>query len=97
MADKFQWKAELNGTEKKMNAFCLTTDGRGHLYVCDMSNGCIHMFSMGGVYLGELNTSNSEGDRIGVPRCIRWCSDTSSLVVANKKDSKRIIRVISVQ
>ena len=92
IADKFDWKGEPNGTEKKMNAFGITADGRGHLFVCDMSNGCIHVFSTGGVYLGELN-----GSRIGVPRCIRWCSETSSIVVAHKKDDKRIISVIYVQ
>ena len=95
--DKFEWKGEPNGTEKKMNAFGVTTDERGNLFVCDMNNECIHMFSTGGVYLGELSVSDSEEGSIGVPRCIRWCNETSSLVVAHKKDDKRIVSVVLVQ
>ena len=47
--DELAWtvKGELEGTEEEMGAYGVTTDGRGHLFVCaPWDNECIQMFSV---------------------------------------------------
>ena len=57
--------------EYDMRPVGVTTDGRGHLYVADWKNDCVHMFSVSdGLYMGCL----LKGSEIaGNPENIRWC------------------------
>ena len=72
-----------------------TTDGLGHLFVCDMVNACVQMFSViDGSYLGYVVKKGEEG--FGTPRCARWYKDDPSLLVAHKEGDKRNISVINV-
>ena len=49
--------------------------------MCDVSNNCIHMFSVDGLY---IDTILKEGEgKLGRPCSVKWCSKTSSLVVAH--------------
>ena len=55
----------------------VTTDGQGHLFVCDYGNQCIQKFSVDGVYKGALVTDRE----LGRPHQVAWCENTDSLVV----------------
>ena len=81
--DKLEWKVDGKqlGTEKGMSPSGITTDGRGHLFVCDWKNGnnCIQMFSVSdGQYLGCFM---KDEEILGTPAKMYWCEKTSSLVV----------------
>ena len=62
----------------------ITTDNKGHLFACDANNECIQMFSTDGIYLGCLVDRGQHG--ITSPRHVRWCKNTSSLVVVHCKN-----------
>ena len=82
VTDELEWKVEgkLPGMGKKMDAWGVTTDGRGHLFLADYENG-IQMFSTAGRYLGCLI-----GDEdLGSPHRVRWCDETSSILAAFEK------------
>ena len=42
------------GGKKMIECVSVTTDNRGHLFVCNTANQCIQVFSTDGVYLGCL-------------------------------------------
>ena len=84
----------LPGMEHKINIRAVTTDGQGHLFVCDDYNDCLQMFSTDGRYLGAVLTQGAQG--FGRPLRARWSGDTDSLVVAHVKDENCHISVISV-
>ena len=88
-----EWEKEIDGME---NAG-IAVDGHGHLFVCDGENGCIHMLSvLDGKYLGCLFTQDELG--LGASPCwAAWSEETSSLIVAHAKGSKRFISVVRVQ
>ena len=95
--NKLVWKVKgkLNGMEHRMSPWGVTTDGRGHLFICDMRNECIQVFSVSdGKYEGCVLKKGQKG--MGVPRCIRWYHENSSLVVAHKEGDKRNISVIRI-
>ena len=87
----------LPGMDKEMEAQGVTTDGRGHLFVCDGNpgNGCVQMFSSGGRYLGYL-LREGEAD-LGEPSRIQWNQETSSLVVAHRLNWRWIVSVVAVE
>ena len=79
-----------------MSPWGVTTDGHGHLFICDMRNECIQVFTVSdGKYQGCLLKKGQKG--MGVPRCIRWFHENSSLVVAHKEADKRNISVIRIE
>ena len=80
-----------------MDCIGVTTDKRGHLFVCDFKKGnkCIHLFSASdGQYLGCLMKDKEE---LGDPGRIHWCEKTSSLITAYSFKGKWHINVISLQ
>ena len=97
--DALEWSlgGNLPGMDKEMEAQGVTTDGRGHLFVCDGNpgNGCVQMFSSGGRYLGYL-LREGEAD-LGEPSLIRWNQETSSLVVAHRLNWRWIVSVVAVE
>ena len=82
------YNASVNKREwiiKGTNAQGVTTDGHGHLFVCDADRGCVQVYSTDGRCLGVLI---SEGDGgLGKPMKIRWCESTTSVVIAHLKSS----------
>ena len=66
--------------EEDLNAFGVTSDDHGILFVCDEGNKCIQMFSVSdGQYLGSLIKKVDQD--FGVPLLARCCKDMSSLIV----------------
>ena len=79
------WSAigKPSGMSQQMKLSGVTTDGRGHLFVCDAGNVCIQMFSVSdGKYLGALLKAGEE--ELGTPHLIRWCFRSSSLTVTHR-------------
>ena len=80
---------KLEGMKNEIVSVGVTTDGRCHLFVCDVSNNCIHMFRVrDGEYMGALMVKGLEE-----PYRVEWCEATSSLVVC---DGQRFISVIHI-
>ena len=73
------WRAQgkLEGMNMEMDAGGVTTDGHGHLFVCDYNNQCIQMFSINGVYEGALLLDTE----LGRPHWVAWCENSDSLIV----------------
>ena len=91
--DQIEWckKGTLAGMEEQMMAEGVTTDGCGHVFISDESNGCIHVLSNKGFHLGVLK----EGEQgLGRSRLIHWCNEASSLVVAHIIDEQYCISKI---
>ena len=97
--DKLKWsvKGKQPGMDKELEAFGVTTDGSGHLFVCDWINGnrCIQMFAVSnGQYLGCLM---KDMKALGDPGKIWWCEKTRTLVAACELKAKWCIYVIDIQ
>ena len=86
-------KGRIRGMKNKIHACGLTTDGNGHLFVCDISNSCIQLFDMDGKYMGVLLHEGEQG--LGKPQWVRWSSDTKSLNVAHVKNEKWFLSVVN--
>ena len=56
--------------ENEMEAWGVTADGCGHLYVSDWANECIQMFTIDGDYLGPVLKKGEQG--LGTPGRILW-------------------------
>ena len=95
--DKLDWilKGMLPGMSKNLTANAVTTDGRGHLFVCDTVNACVHMLSVDGAYLG-MPLKAGEQD-IGRPLRIRWLENSLCVVVVHIKDRRHHISVVRVE
>ena len=95
--DKLDWivKGTLPGMSKSVTADAVTTDGRGHLFVCDTVNACVHILSVDGTYLGSPLKAGEQD--IGGPWRIRWLENSSSLVVVHIKDLRHHISVVRVE
>ena len=96
---KLEWKVDRKppDMEKSIDFHGVTTDKRGHLFVCDWMDGnkCIHLFrASDGHYLGCLIKDEEE---LGAPGRIHWCEQTSSLITACYFKDDWHINVISVQ
>ena len=88
-----EWRVRgrLPGMGADVDPLGITTDGRGHLFVCDGANRCIFVVSADGKFVGILLRD------LGEPRKIRWCNASESLVVSNKRDEKWNVSVVSVK
>ena len=87
-------KGKLTGMEIDMSIWGATADGNGHLFMCDINNSCIQMFSAGGRYMGPVLKEGDHG--LAQPWLVRWCEQTSSLVVVHIKERNYQISVIRV-
>ena len=97
--DKLEWTfcGKVPGMEKKMIAYGVTTDGRGHLFVGNYENNCILMFSVSdGQHLGCLL---KDVETFKNPNKIYWCEETSSLIATECDEDidKYLVKVISVK
>ena len=86
---------QVTGMEEAVDVRAVTTDERGHLFVADYNNECIHMFSTSeGQYLGRLMKGV---ETIGNPGRVYWSVDTSSLVAACLLRDKWHLQLINIQ
>ena len=76
-----------------MSATDVATDGNNKIFVCDDGNGCVHVFSPDGAYVGDLIRKEERG--LGLPFKISWNERYKSLLVAHKKDE--IVHISSVK
>ena len=83
--DERVWRVKGRRASKKgkeIGVESITTDGRGHLYVCGLDE-CVWIFSTSGNFLATLMRQKSR-DTVQ-PWSVSWCLETSSLVVAHTK------------
>ena len=66
------------GMAEELCSVGVTTDKRGHLFVCDSSNKCIHIFATNGNYMGPILKNHP----LGTPQLVRWHEQKSLLIVA---------------
>ena len=93
--DKLEWNFEgkVGYSGEAISPQALTTDGRGHLFVCDKQNKCIQMFSVvGGAYLGTVLGTGRNALR--KPWRMRWCDDSASLIVVHKKEKYYRVSIV---
>ena len=89
-----EWKVKgrQRGMEKAMDAGSIIADDHGNIFVCDVGNGAIQMFSLSeGRYLGCLIRKGDQG--FGGPFMICMGEEMSSFIVV---DTRRWIREVEV-
>ena len=81
-----------------ISSWGLTSDEKGHIFVCDEANACVHMFHVQHrQHMGVLLSEGQQG--IGVPLKAEWCKEKSSLVLAHRNQKahrKLFISVIKI-
>ena len=84
----------LANMAKPMSPYAVTSTGRGHLFVYDENNRCIHMFNLNknDKYIGVLLNAGDLG--LGEPTRLRWCQKMSSLIVVHKVNGKISISIV---
>ena len=90
---ELEWSMDgkLEGMEEVMSPWGVTTDGRGHLLICDYNNECIQMFSIrDGTYMGAMMIKQG----LVKPSCIEWWESLSSFVVNCRNDTNENIFII---
>ena len=97
-ANTLAWKAggRFPGMSQEMNAYGVTMDGRGHLFVCDGNNCCVQMFSVDGRYLGPMKIEGQVSRLF--PKWISYSRSTSSLVIffGDQTAKWKLLRVIKL-
>ena len=78
-----------------MSPYGVTTDGRGHLFVCDQQNACVQMFSTDGVYMGTVLLTRENG--MFEPSLLRWSDRMSALIIVHQNREETWISVVNVQ
>ena len=89
-----EWTVEgrLPGMRTNMKPHGVTTDGQGHLFVCDSDNKCIQMFSMDGEFMGSVLKEETQGfDQLAA---ICWSWSSNSLILVHRKNLKCSISII---
>ena len=72
------------GMDKDLDAGNIAADNHGHIFVCDVGNGGIQMFSVSdGRYLGCLIRKGDQG--VGGPFMICRGKDMSSFIVIDTR------------
>ena len=87
-------RGKPGGMTNDLDAWGITTDGCGHLFVCDWANACVQMFNVDGDYLGPVLKEGEQS--LGTPGRIRWCKSLSSFVLAHKKKECWEISLVKV-
>ena len=95
--DELEWMAvgEVPGMERPLGWFAtrVTTDGRGHLFVGDDAQNCIHIFLVSdGSYIGCFEDMDMDE-----PYAVGWCEETSSLVCTARYEGKWSFVIFGVQ
>ena len=90
---ELKWSVEKKIPSGTFESSGVAGDGNGRLYVADVTNEGIQMFSASdGQYLGCLLKQGDQG--LGNPRRLRWSEATSSLVVGHHDNTTWSISII---
>ena len=84
LRDNMMWKVsgQLPDMESNIDARGVTADDRGHLFVCDRENSCVHeLFAEDGKHLGVVVREGQEG--VGKLYNAAFHQNSASLVVAH--------------
>ena len=95
--DERVWRVKGRRATKKgkeIGVESITTDGRGHLFVCGLDE-CVWIFSTSGNFLATLMRQKSM-DTVQ-PWSISWCGETSSLIVAHTKANDRKYHISNIK
>ena len=93
VSGKMSWKIAQSNS---MNAKGVTSDGCGHLFVCNDKNMSLEMYSVSkGKYLGCLIKNGEQG--LGELWRVTWCNPKSSLIGAYDTGSKWSIAAIHLE
>ena len=95
--DERVWRVKGRRATKKgkeIGVESITTDGRGHLFVCGLDE-CVWIFSTSGNFLATLMRQKSL-DTVQ-PWSISWCRETSSLIVAHTKANDRKYHISNIK
>ena len=84
-----------DGMKYEMNPSGITTDGRGHLFICDKANKCIQIVDTDGTYMCPVDCSCKV--ELGIPERLDWSKSESALVVTHKVIGKCFISVLKIQ
>ena len=86
--NKVLWsiKGAVGGTDQEMNPYGIATDDKGHVFISDNANSCIHMFTTNGTYIDTI--LRREEAEMGQIVKVKWCRATQSLVVAHCIEEK---------
>ena len=84
----------LANMAKPMSPYAVTSTERGHLFVYDENNRCIHIFNLNAddKYMGVLLNAGNFG--LGEPTRLRWCQKMSSLIVVHRINGKISISIV---
>ena len=92
---ELNWKVKLIDWTSR-GARGVTSDGRGHLFVCDDKSRSVELYSVSdGKHLGCLISKGEQG--LGGLARVTWCETKSSLIVAQDRGLKWSISVIHLQ
>ena len=90
--DKRLWKVtgKLCGFEKDIRPSSIDTDGKHTVFVCDIANACVQVFSFYGEYQGYLVKKGEKG--IGCPRSITFhiTDGEKSLEILHEQDDGKL-------
>ena len=75
----------LHGMDKVLHVMSITADEDGHVFVLDLNNKCIHMFTVNGKYITTLLREGEQG--LGQKGVVRWSEGLSALIVLHQKDA----------
>ena len=92
--DELKWRVSktVGGhLSRGMNAVGVTTNGRGQLFICDVDNSCIQMFSTDGTFLRTVVSSGEQ--MLGLPLKITFCSRTRSLLLSHSREKKSLSNI----
>ena len=94
-SDQLDWnvKGRLTGMKKDVSLWGVTSDGHGHLLLCDTENRCIQMLSLiDGRYMGDVLREGEQG--LGQPWRIHWCTKTAICYIVHKKGQDWCISMV---
>ena len=90
---KLEWEApkKLPDMTTDMEAWAVTTDGFGRLFVVDHLNRCVQMFSINCTYIGALKSV--EFQKV---LNIQWCTKSASLLLHYELSDKQYLGTAKV-
>ena len=90
------WNNEhVSNMERDLDPYSLSTDGDGHLFVMDLNNDCVHMFSLDdGSHMGVVL---SEEEGLSCFHDISWCNKKASLAVLCRENGKACIAFYKIE
>ena len=90
---KWRVQGRLKGMLTEMRACGVTSDGHGHLFICDSNNKCVQIFSVDGVYMRALFSGGS----LGIPLRVQSQEITTSLVLlCDIGSNEAVLNVIKI-